>query len=451
VNLAILLISAQVWKAAPVDAFARVTLAIAALSLEMQAVTLLGIGSLSSLLLVNAVIGAAWVLGWPPRPRSAGPGDTSSHEQATGLPWPAIGALTLVALLLATRPLAGADPYHLDRVAQIQRLGTLEYDPSADIKVNVLASSYELVLADVAQAPFIGGVLLRLHALFSLAYFTLGVAAIRRWLPGGRTWCWSAVFVVPVVFHQLAFVKNDLYSATPALVALVWTIVRARDASTREVAAAAALTGVAVALKWVAFPLAIVMTVAIGWSRGREASVLAALVLGGLGGAIAGGLPFTLAQTARWYGHALEPLGALGNRTTGVGDALTSLGRFAVSLLDFGTVTRRWWPGRGGWGATFGAPFIWALVMAAAHWTSPVLRGAAAAAVCYFAAFAAVYPDADLAHRLVLAPGLLLIAVAAQHSDGDDARAVWARRLLAVGLAASSAQIARSLWLYLTA
>ena len=53
-NLAILLIAAQVWRAAPVEAFARVTLAIALLSLEMQAVTLLGAGSLSSLVLVNA-------------------------------------------------------------------------------------------------------------------------------------------------------------------------------------------------------------------------------------------------------------------------------------------------------------------------------------------------------------------------------------------------------------
>lgn len=445
-NLAILLISAQVWRAAPVVAFARVTLAIAALSIEMQAVTLLGIGSLSSLVMANAVIGAAWLLGWPPRPRSAHGG--VAHAQATPLPWVAIGALVAVALLLATRPLASADPYHLDRVAQIQRLGTLEYDTAADIKVNVLASSYELVLADLAQAPIIGGVLLRLHALFSLAYFTLGVAAIRQWLPGGRAWCWSAVFVLPVVFHQLAFVKNDLYSATPALVALAWTVARARDASAREVAAAAALTGVAVAMKWVAFPLAIVMTAWIGWFRSRDATVIAALVVGGLGGAVAGGLPFTLAQTARWYGHALEPLGALGNRTTGVGDALTSVGRFAISLLDFGMLTRRWWPGRGGWGATFGAPFIWALVVASARWTTPGMRGAAVAAAVYFVVFAAVYPDADVAHRLVLAPGLLLIAVAAQHTDGDDTRARWLRRLLALALGISAAQIARSAWLY---
>jgi len=443
VNLSLLLIAAQVWRASPVEAFTRVTIAIALLSIEMQAVTLLGAGRLPSLVAVNAALGIAWFIAWPPPARSA--------ARDTGLPWIAIGVLTALAALLATRPLAGADPYHLDRVAQIQRLGTLEYDLSADIKVNVLASSYELVLADLAQAPWIGGLLLRLHALLSLAYFTLGVAAIRQWLPGGTRWCWAAVFVVPVVFHQLAFVKNDLYSATPALVALVWVLVRSGPAPAREVAAAAALAGMAVGMKWVAFPVAVVMTVWILWHRTRDAGAVSAVALGGLAGAVAGGLPFTLAQTARWYGHAMEPLGALGNRTTGIADALTSVGRFAISLFDFGAATRRVWPDRGGWGATFGAPLIWAIGMTAAHWSSPLVRGAAVVAGSYFAAFAAVYPDADVAHRLVLAPGLLLIAVAASHTAGDDARAVWARRLLAIALAVSAAQIARSLWLYMSA
>lgn len=442
-NLALLLIAAQVWRAGPVDAFARVTLAVALLSLEMQAVTVLGAGSLWSLAFVNAPLAAVWIYAWPPRPQPRAAG--------TSLPWTAIVVLAAIGAVLATRPLVGADPYHLDRVAQIQRLGTLDYDTTADIKVNVLASSYELLLADLGQVPWIGGLLIRLHALFSLAYFTLGVAAVRRWLPGGRTWCWAAVFVVPVVFHQLAFVKNDLYSATPALVALAWTIVRARDAGSREIAAAAALAGLAVAMEWVSFPLALVMAAWVVWYRGRDTAALAALVAGAAAGAVAGGLPFTLAQTARVYGHPLEPLAALGNRTTGFADALVSIGRFVLSLFDFGVVTRQWWPGRGGWGATFGAPFIWAVVVTAGAWASPAVRGAAVVAACYFAAFAAVYPDADVAHRLVLAPGLLLIAAAAQQTDGDDRRARWHRRLLAVALALSAAQIARSLWLYMSA
>jgi hypothetical protein len=191
------------------------------------------------------------------------------------------------------------------------------------------------------------------------------------------------------------------------------------------------------------------MTGWIAWYRLRDASAVIALVCGGLAGALAGGLPFTLVQTARWYGDLFAPLDTLGNRTTGIADALTSVGRFAISLIDFGQFTRRWWPGRGGWGATFGAPFIWAGAVAAMQWASPVVRGAAIASGCYLAIFAAVYPDADVAHRLVLAPGLLLIAVAAQHTDGEGTAARSSRRLLAIALLASALQIARSLWIYM--
>ena len=449
-NLALLLAGARIWAADPVAAFARTTAAIAVLVLEMQVVTLTGAGSLTSLVAVNALLAVAAFVVFRTPARAPQHGTTHGAKAAsTALPWSAIAVMIGLALVLATRPLAGADPYHLERVAQILRLGTLEYDIAADIKVNVLASSYELVLADLRQVPFAGPWLLRLHALVSLAYFTLGLAAIRQWLPGGRPWCWAVVFAVPAVFHQLAFVKNDLYSATPAFVALVWLTVRAAGAPPREVAAAAALAGCAVAMKWVAFPVALLMAGTIAWQRPRDAAAWSALILGGAVGAVAGGLPFVLAQTARWYGHPFEPLAALGNRTTGAGEALTSVTRFAISLFDFGLLTPRWWPGRGGWGATFGAPLLWAMVAAAVHWQVPTVRRAAVLAAVYGVAFAAIYPDADVAHRLVLAPGLLLIAVAAQHTDGEHARVVWLRRLCAGALAISAAQIARSLWIYL--
>jgi hypothetical protein len=83
------------------------------------------------------------------------------------------------------------------------------------------------------------------------------------------------------------------------------------------------------------------------------------------------------------------------------------------------------------------------------HWSNPLVRRAAILAGIYGATFAAIYPDADLAHRLVLAPGLLLAAVAAKHSDGRDTTSVWLRRTLVAALAISAAQIARSLWIYL--
>ena len=359
---------------------------------------------------------------------------------STALPWAGDRRLTAVARLLArARPLAGADPYHLDRVAQILRLGTLEYDIAADIKVNVLASSYELVLADLAQVPW-----RRRPGCCACTRCSALPTSRSASRPSGSGFPADAggagrpSFIVPVVFHQLAFVKNDLYSATPALVALAWLVgARAPRRPAREVAAAAALAGFAVAMKWVAFPLGLLMAGAIAVApSARRRRAVAALVTGGVAGAIAGGLPFTLAQTARWYGHPFEPLAALGNRTTGARRRADERRRFGISLFDFGSITRRWWPGRGGWGATFGAPLLWAIAAAAvALDATPVVRRAAGLAVAYGVVFAAMYPDADVAHRLVLAPGLLLIAVAAQHTDGEDATAVWLRRALAAALA----------------
>jgi hypothetical protein len=75
-----------------------------------------------------------------------------------------------------------ADPYHLDRMAQIERLGTLAYDLAAEPKVNSFSWAYELVLADIHQIPYVGGVLLRLHGLFGIAIYLLALSAARTWL-----------------------------------------------------------------------------------------------------------------------------------------------------------------------------------------------------------------------------------------------------------------------------
>jgi hypothetical protein len=131
------------------------------------------------------------------------------------VPWAAFYALGLLALILnVSRPLEGADPYHLQRVSQIERLGTLAYDPQAEIKVNVLATVYELVLADLDHVPWFD-TLLMFHGVLGLLLYALAVAATRQWLGGGPSWCWNAVFAVPVVFHQLVLVKNDLFGAIP--------------------------------------------------------------------------------------------------------------------------------------------------------------------------------------------------------------------------------------------
>jgi hypothetical protein len=442
-NLILLAAGLRAWQGPPLRAITSILAAVAVLTLEMQAVTWLGLGSLRQLVFVNAGLAAialVWLrVHWGVEDRFP------SRE----VPWAAFYALGLLTLVLnVSRPLEGADPYHLQRVSQIERLGTLAYDPQADIKVNVLATVYELVLADLDQVPRFDTLLL-LHGVLGLLLYALAVAAIRQWLPGGASWCWSAVFVVPVLFHQLVLVKNDLFGAIPGLLVMAWLVVRASDASRTEVAWASALAGFAVAIKMSSFPLAILGAGAVLLRRDRS-SVAPWMIVGGLAGAVAGALPFNLMQTAQTYGHPWQPLATLGNRNETIGAAATSVARFGISLFDLGLLTRRWWPGRGGWGATYGAPFIWALVVLCVRATrEPYARRALVLSGVYFLAFAVVYPDADLAHRMALAPGLAVIATAVHLSDGDDATSVWLRRGLALALIVSIAQIARSFVNYL--
>src|SRR6185503_14713945 len=86
-----------------------------------------------------------------------------------------------------------------------------------------------------------------------------------------------------------------------------------------------------------------------------------ALAVGGLAGAICGGLALTLMQNSIFYGDMLAsgPVSELGGLNTTPLEALVGVGRFLVSLVDLEMVTTRWWPGRGGWGSTLGLPAIW--------------------------------------------------------------------------------------------
>jgi len=68
-------------------------------------------------------------------------------------------------------------------------------------------------------------------------------------------------------------------------------------------------------------------------------------------------------------------------------------------------------------------------------------------AATYFLLFAVVYTDADVAHRLVIAPGILVIA-AALHAAGAAGVSRWLRRALAAIVVLSAAQIVRSAVLY---
>ena len=245
-NLLLLLAALLPWGASPVSVFSRIYIAISLLSVEMQVATLTGVGTLRSLVAFNAIL-AGLLVAWQRTKGIAFRGWPSAIRPA--VPWPALALLGGVVILLnVSLPLESADSYHLDRVAQIERLGTLEYDPAVDSKVNILGWIYEMVLADVRQIPLVGSWLVRLHGFFGLLFFGVTLAAVQTWLrPGPSRWPLVALLVVPALFHQFVLIKNDLFAAAPAFVALVWLVTNADRASWRETVWAGWLIGFVVA------------------------------------------------------------------------------------------------------------------------------------------------------------------------------------------------------------
>lgn len=435
---------------ASVGALTRLVAAISVFAVEMQVATWTGLATIRTIFLVNAAaLAVAFAIA-----RRGPPPATRSFAAGFILYLAAAGAMALLVLVVnLAHPLQAADPYHLERVAQIQRLGTLAYDLSnADQKVNVLGWTYELVLADVDQIPLAGHALLRVHGLFGIALYLLAIAAARTWFGTGRVWCRAAVFAVPVVFHQFVLVKNDLFGAVPAIVVLAWLVARTDEATAHEIGWAAWLTGFAVAIKLTSAPLALVFVGALLLVRQDRLRVLTAAATGGLLGAVCGGMAFTMVENMRWYGSpmAIHEAGGSYNRNATVGEMGVSVFRFVISLFDLGLISRTVWAGRGGWGGTFGLPLIWAMAMLVLRYRSSAFaRRALWVAGAYFLIFAAIYTDADIAHRLALAPGLLLIVVAISLSDGEDSISRRMRLALAAVMVLSAAQILRSAALYL--
>jgi hypothetical protein len=457
-NVLLILAALRPATADPAALLTRVFAAVSIFSLELQLATWSGLATIRTLAIANGT--GLLMLGLYRFVRS-GATKTPRNEEPliTRLrvfvpSWPvasvvaAVGALAL-ALNLAL-PLEAADPYHLQRVDRIERAGTLAYDLSAHPKVNGIGWTYEAVLADIRQIPAAGAAVLRLHGVGSLLLYVLSLAAVRRWLPAVN-WYWIVALVIPVVFHQFVLVKNDLFGALPAIVVLAWLVVRAETARPVEMVWAGWLAGFAIAVKLTSFPLALVVPAAIFVVRRDRLAALGLTAVGAVAGAICGGLAFTLIENVRWYGSAFGPFaqaGADDNRNTNLLDAAGGVGRFAVSLLDLGLITRSVWPGRGGWGSTFGLPLIWALVvLAASRSRSGEARRALWIAASYFLLFALVYADADIAHRLALAPGVMLVVVAAHAARTGPA---WMRRALVVVIVASALQIARSAFLYIS-
>ncbi len=451
-NLLLLLAALLPWGTSPVSVFSRIYIAVSLLSVEMQVVTLTGVGTFRSLVGFNAVL-AGLLVAWQSTRGVAFRGWSSAiRPQGPFAAWALLGGIVL--LLNVSLPMEAADLYHLDRVAQIERLGTLEYDPAADSKVNILGWTYELVLADVRQIPLVGPGFVHLHGLFGLLFYGVTLAAVQTWLrPGPSRWPLVALLVVPALFHQFVLLKNDLFAAAPALVALVWLTTNAGRASWREAVWAGWLIGFVVACKLTNLPLAVVMIAGIVIAqRGHHWRPLGGLALGGGVGALTGGLFFTFFENARWYGdiYASGPVADIGNRTAGLAEAAVSVARFGISLFDQGLVTRILWPDRGGWGGTFGLPFVWAVAVLVLHYRhAQEARWALWIAAVHFLAFAAVFPDADVHQRLALAPALLAVAVAVHLLERGERYARLARLALVPVLVLSGAQILRSTILYL--
>ena len=451
-NLLLLLAALLPWGNTAVSIFTRVYVAIAILSVEMQVATVTGLGTLHSLVTFNAVLAVLLVV-WQHTRRAAFLGWPAAIQPPP--PWPTWAMLGGVVIILnAWLPLEAADPYHLERVAQIERLGTLEYDPDGESKANILGSVYELALADVRQIPLIGQGLVRMHGLLGLLLFGVTVSAVQAWLrPGPSLWPVAALLVVPPLFHQFVLLKNDLLLALPAFVALAWLLIRVHGASWQETAWAGWLAGVAATGKLTNFPVAFAMMVGVGcvvW-RTRNWRPAGGLAFGGLMGGIMAGQLFKLAENARWYGDVLArgPVAEMGNMASGPAEALESIGRFALSLVDLGLLTGQLWPGRGGWAGTLGLPFIWAVVVLVLHYArAPEARWTIWIAAFHFAAFAAVFPDADLHHRLALAPGLLVVSVALSLLHRGEKYSDAARLALVPVVMLSSAQLLRSSVLY---
>jgi hypothetical protein len=436
------------WAATPASAFTRLYLACSLLSVEAQLVTWLGVGTLDTLVPFNVGF-AATCMTWHLFRRDPAWGWLRAVR--AGLPTGVLPALVLlVAALNLWRPVVAGDPYELDRILQIERTGTLAYSPDVDPKANFVAAFYELMLADLASIPVAGDWLLRLHGVLGALVLSLALVAVHTWLPvGGAWWPGTLPFVMPVVFHQFVLIKSDLFIGAAALVALAWAVGDRRTSRAIDTLRAGWLAGVVVAAKLTNGAVAVAVALAV-WLRQRDARSLVTAAAGLATGIAAGGLLLTFWQNAQAYGDpfATAQVERMGNLNRSAGAVGVGLMRFVLSLVDQAFFTRQLWPGRGGWGGAFGLPLLWALAVLGARARQAIeARAALAAGGLCLLALGVTFPDADLAHRLALGPGLLLVCTAV--SVSTHAPAPWMRTSAVTVVVFSVAQILRSAALYL--
>src|SRR5262245_25167902 len=110
------------WARTPLSAFTAIYFACCVLSLEVQAITSVGVGTLRDLVPFNlaAAVGSAV---WQWRRGGARWGWRDVVPRVA--PWPVVAGLAALAVAInILLPVEAADPYQLERIAQIERLGT---------------------------------------------------------------------------------------------------------------------------------------------------------------------------------------------------------------------------------------------------------------------------------------------------------------------------------------
>jgi hypothetical protein len=357
-----------------------------------------------------------------------------------------------------------ADAYHLVKTALLADTLSLRHLPVLDSKINVLGYLYELGLADLAMgtdalqlwAGLQGPLLVGLY--FAAVRLILSDSAVDAPADKRRTgtalprYALLLPCLIPAVFHQGILVKNDLFAALLALPALL--ILYDDNATSRlgRCAAAGLLAGLAASAKATMLPIGLALAVCLPrtpYALARRTRVAAGA--GFLAGIVIGGLAYVSLANVATYGTVTGPI-ASGNLVTSVADAAVSLGRFVMSWFDASLLTRRLWPDRGGWGGAYGPAFIWALVVLAVHGVRDrrARRAMAITLVC-LVPFGLLYPDADLAHRLALAPAVFAIIAAVNIETARGAFRRWSASAVAATLcvALSGAMIVRSSAAYL--
>ena len=450
-NVLLIMVGLRVWRGSPLQIVTRVFLAISLVSLEIQIVTWLGVGTLASLIVPN-IAAAALLFWWTSRSPSPSRDDRAFGGHSRYIVPAAVALGSVVLYLNNVLPLTPVDPYHFERMAWIERTGTIAYDPTVDRndpRLNALNWVYELLLVDVKQIPLLGERALQNHGVMGLLLYTVTAGAMLTLLETPPGWPAMMLFAVPLVFHQLVLVKNDLIGAAPAALVLTWVVSRLRNAPTREFLWAGWLAGIAVSIKLTSYPVALVLVAAsLIWRR--DARVIGSLVAGGMAGALTGGFVFTLVENARMYGSAIGPLLAITGRPVDAADSAVSVLRFAISLFDMGLLTRALWPQAGGWGGTYGLPLIWALAVLVVNVRrAPEAREALGWAVLFWLSCASTNIDMGTNHRYVMAPGLMLVAVAVRLASRPDRTPAWVTRAGAAVIVLSALQILRSASLYL--